>query len=462
MLEHLKQCFYHVMYKYEKPFGEIGVLANLELWQQQKASLLQLLKNHPCWQEKELAIVFPVSEVRGIDHDIVDETKFELLALAREILADTQQYNNFQNALNAVTADYSRIPDESRLESIRQYGNIKCAPGQKASRIINRLCQQFGIDRYEADQVTETDAGTRIRHIRPYNAIFARLADALNPVEIQKTAVLSIHPCDFLEMSNKDNIWHSCHCLADGSWKGGCQSYMGDSVSMIFFTVDEDITCDFYMAPRLTRQIFCYQDGLLLQSRLYPNDNADLQKLYRSIVQNALSLCLDSPNLWSNKQSMSEISEYWETPKHANHYKDYEHDYANLSFLKSQTEYGRLTIGSIARCTCCGGEQTDHHSLNCSVCTPTVVCKDCGQTVPWRQAAYVDHAFYCDQCTHTCASCRELVHGTVYPAFDRQGNLTAVCSTCYQRIVEPCAQCNVNSICSLIHARKHCPYTAVA
>lgn len=73
MLEHLKQCFYHVMYKYEKPFGEIGVLANLELWQQQKASLLQLLKNHPCWQEKELAIVFPVSEVRGIDHDIVDE-----------------------------------------------------------------------------------------------------------------------------------------------------------------------------------------------------------------------------------------------------------------------------------------------------------------------------------------------------------------------------------------------------
>lgn len=72
--------------------------------QRDTRNILQLLKNHPCWQEKELAIVFPVSEVHSTDHDIVDESKFELLALAREILKDAQQYDNFQNALNAVTA----------------------------------------------------------------------------------------------------------------------------------------------------------------------------------------------------------------------------------------------------------------------------------------------------------------------------------------------------------------------
>ena len=102
-----------------------------------------------------------------------------------------------------------------------------------------------------------------MRTVKPYNALFARLADALNPAHIEKTAVLSIHPCDFLEMSNRDNTWSSCHCLERGSYHGGCQSYMGDAVSMIFFTVSDEYTQDFHTAPRITREIFCYKDNVL-------------------------------------------------------------------------------------------------------------------------------------------------------------------------------------------------------
>ena len=64
MMDELKQQFYEVMHKYQKPFSEEGVTANLTQWYEQKQGLLQLLRRHPLWNEKELAIVFRVEERR--------------------------------------------------------------------------------------------------------------------------------------------------------------------------------------------------------------------------------------------------------------------------------------------------------------------------------------------------------------------------------------------------------------
>ncbi len=460
MLEKLKNDFYAVMRKYDLPFSETGVLANLHQWEREKSPLRNLLCRHPEWRDEELAIVFAISENRGTDTDIVDEAGFELLELADVVLNDKEAFSNFRKALNAATADYAQIPEVHRLDTIRQFGGIKCDKGQKASRIINRLCVKFGIDRYETERTSGTEEGAQTRIVKPYNSIFARLADALNPVMIQKTAILSIHPCDFLEMSNKDNSWSSCHSLDHGSYKGGCQSYMGDAVSMIFFTVDNDVTKDFHKAPRLEREVFCYADGILLRSRLYPTDNYDQKTIYRHAIQKAMALCLNVPNLWSISRTLNDIRTYTHTQHSSNHYPDYLHDYASLSLLNGRETYGCLTIGSIARCTCCGNEQTNSTRIHCG-CPPTVVCKECNQTVPRSQATYMDGAHYCNQCVRICAACRSLVHGTVYPAYDRRGNLTQVCESCHALILAPCNYCNIRNICAMIQSERFCPHISV-
>lgn len=379
-MDELKQQFYEVMHKYQKPFSEEGVTANLTQWSEQKQGLLQLLRRHPIWNEKELAIVFRVEERREIDRITVDETRAAILELGRRACTDDTVYENFETALRAATADYARIPNEYRLDTIRQYGGIKCAPGQKASRIINRLCLKFHLDQIEEEAEAGEPDNRYMRTVKPYNALFARLADALNPAHIEKTAVLSIHPCDFLEMSNRDNTWSSCHCLERGSYHGGCQSYMGDAVSMIFFTVSDEYTQDFHTAPRITREIFCYKDNVLLQSRLYPTDLEDQKTLYRGIVQQAIATCLDKPNLWSIKRG-KDTEPYCESAADSNHYPDYEYGYAVVSLLKGETDYGKMTIGSVARCVCCGGEQKDHRSIRCTECGSMFVCKGCGKTV---------------------------------------------------------------------------------
>ena len=84
MMDELKQQFYEVMHKYQKPFSEEGVTANLTQWNEQKQGLLQLLRRHPLWNEKELAIVFRVEERREIDRITVDETRAAILELGRQ------------------------------------------------------------------------------------------------------------------------------------------------------------------------------------------------------------------------------------------------------------------------------------------------------------------------------------------------------------------------------------------
>lgn len=444
MMDAITNAFYEVMYKYEKCFSAQGVRANLNAWRENKSGLLALLRNHPNWNEEELAIVFDLSEGREIDHDVVDESKFYLKELTDEIEMTNEQRANFEAALQAATAEYSKLPTEAFIQVIQERGGIKCAVGQKASRIINKLCQHFGVDQHER-----------------YNSVFARLADSLNPIQIQKTGVLSLHPCDFLEMSNKDNDWSSCHNLQSGSYQAGCLSYMTDSTSMIFIAVDENVRSGFHKVPRLAREIFCYSENVLLQSRLYPTDNEEQRVTYRNLVQKAIADCLGMPNFWSTQKSQEQVNEYTETAEGSKHYPDYKYGYGVMSLLRGAQSFGKIRIGSQALCVCCGQSFSASERIKCN-CTGLVVCQDCGETVSATNARYMDGAFHCKSCLHICAACGNRIHGEIYMAFDQYGNPVQICNHCHEARVAPCQLCGVQSVCSAIEGGRFCPRTAIA
>ena len=457
-MDHITEAFYNVMYQYRLAFTPDGVQANLDLWRQQKTPLLELLRRHPNWREQELAVVFDLSEQRQLDRACVDETKFEMLTLAEEAGLTGERLEEFRDALDAATADYATVPDESRLPVIRNRGHIKCDAGMKASRIINRLCAKFGIDQYEAERELGHGETLHTARVKPYNAVFARLADALNPVRISKTGVLSVHPCDFLEMSAKKNAWHSCHCLADGGWRAGCQSYMSDGVSMVFFTVDDEVKDHFYRARRLTRQIFCYRDGVLLQSRLYPQNDDDVRKLYRSMVQSVIARCLGLPNLWKTNTTLTEIRPYWTTVQGSLHYTDYENGYAALSLMKGYGNYGHLEIGSASRCVGCGRPYDRHNSTHCGECEDMCVCKACGSVVPKNSGHFLDgDGFYCAECMQPCSCCGKLLpREALRPVLNRRGRTNQLCPSCEEAELANCRTCAAHSCCKDLRGLLFC------
>ena len=439
-MEELKNAFYEVMYKYEKSFSEQGVMENLSAWANAKTSLLSLLRRHPDWNEAAKAVVIEFNEGRGIERDVIDEIAFTMQGIAAETIPEDRR-GAFLTAFNAAVGEYGRTLSEETLDIIRQNGDIKCAAGQKTSRIIGKLCRQFHVDSHEQ-----------------YNRVFAQLSDALNPLQIQKTAVLSVHPCDFLEMSSKSNTGTSCHNLENGSYQAGALSYMTDNVSMIFFTVDADVKDHFYRAPRRTRQMFFYQEHMLYQSRLYPEDSDEIMKQNRSIVQKVISTCLGVPNLWRLKTKRDELSECCESAEESRQYPDYNYQ-GNLSVLKGAEIQDKFIIGAKPICVCCGEKKRLTSGLKCS-CTDQVVCQDCGRTVPRDQTRYMEDTFHCNACLHICAVCGKMIHDTMYPAFDRRGNAVEICFDCYNASLEPCAACSVQGVCRII-GNSLCARTAI-
>lgn len=222
---------------------------------------------------------------------------------------------------------------------------------------------------------------------------------------------------------------------------------MTDDVSMIFFTVDPEVKDHYYRAPRRSRQMFFYKDQTLFQSRLYPSDLSEQMDLYRSIVQKAIATCLGVPNRWVLKKKREDVNECCTSGEGSRQYPDYNY-YGNLSMLKTAAAPSHFVIGGPSLCVCCGQAYHSGH-LKCR-CEDTVVCKDCGNTVPKQNARYIEGVYHCYACLHICGSCGEMIHGTMYPAYDRRGRLVEICEACYRASLEPCAACSVCSICRII------------
>jgi hypothetical protein len=438
-MEQIKNAFYEIMYKYQKSFSEEGVMENLREWAEQKSELINLLRLHPNWNEDAKAVVIPFQEGRGIDREVVNEICFNMMEIAEERVTP-ESIDSFRIAFNAAISEYSSTLPESTLVTIRENAKIKCVVGEKTSRIIGKICRKFELDHHER-----------------YNNVFAQLSDALNPIQIPRTAVLSVHPCDFLEMSNKDNTWTSCHNLVDGSYQGGTLSYMIDPVSMIFFTVDPNVTECFYRAQRRTRQMFFYKDNCLFQSRLYPNASDEINEQNRSLIHKIFATCLGVPNLWVLKTKREDLT-CIESAEESAQYADYDYQ-GNLSFFKGTPEKVKMIIGKKPICVCCGLPFVAHRGIKCG-CPDMVVCQDCGQTLPKNQTRYIENAYHCNACLHVCGVCGRIVHDTMYPAYNRKGRLIEVCQECYNASQQPCFACSVRSVCGII-GNMFCNHTSI-
>ena len=157
-----------------------------------------------------------------------------------------------------------------------------------------------------------------------------------------------------------------------------------------------------------------------------------MSKLFRHLVQKAISRCLTEPNLWYLKTKRSDLDAHYSTRRGSLHYPDYDF-HGNLSILQGHKKDPVLPIGAAALCVCCGNELWSNGDIKCS-CKEVVVCRKCGQTVARGQGIYLEDGFYCKTCLHICEACGRPTLGTMYPAYDRRGSLLQICHDCYQQL----------------------------
>ena len=259
--------------------------------------------------------------------------------------------DTFHGAVSSFRWHTSSTLTRDVVDMLTQYEmNVTFAEGMKTSRAFNRMCTHYGVDK-----------------LPNYNRLFAQYSDMVSGLKRKVKFYLSLNPLDYLTMSF-GNSWSSCHTIDkqnergmpnsyQGMHAGGCVSYMLDSTSIITY-VHNHATED-HEEGKIYRNMFHFNNGTLLQGRIYPqgNDGAtDLYREFRRIVQGEFTNLLNlEGDDWIKRTCACDHN----TATTGNHYPDY------LNFSECNVSYPRempsaaeniLHIGHKRICPKCGYE----------------------------------------------------------------------------------------------------------
>lgn len=451
----------------DNDYTTAGIEANVREWFYEKETLFRILRNHPMWNEEAKAIIFLRDEVRGSDPSAFKRDINELLAYtSRKIIEnELEQSKMFNAVISLLSQNASREISEREAESINRLGYYKeMRSGMKRSRVINTVFKEYPIgDDRKIDATKFTDEHEEgDRNYLSYNKLFAKAADDTNPLKIKRITVLSVNICDFLLMSN-GNSWSSCHFINrsgayQGCYKAGTLSYANDGTSMIFYTLPESYAGDeWFMEKKITRQLFFYENGLLLQSRLYPkggDSTSENYRDYRAVVQDIMSTCLEVPNLW--KKVDCNWDELITTHDNSFHYRDYyefpdECVFTHNKEMESKINLG-LYIGGDSYCVDCGdlmdARDDKESELQCVECCERNYCSRCGCSFDDGDYLHeIDGELYCEDCCFWCGVHEQWEIRYDYRGIDLKrdvdinGELYTMCSDAFDENVVYCERC---------------------
>ena len=431
--------------EYGYTYTEESLNKIIDEWNCQKAGLIEAFKKHPNYMEGKFMIAFDTDYERKINKSASYNFGDWVCRIALPIAA-----NNFPQEVKDRSDEGCFVPWDVRrffnyLDDIAErcvseatanyinsiFPEVHIHPGQKTSRVVNKICCYLGIDKVDG-----------------YNKEFAKYADSLSPLAITRHTVLSINPLDYLTMSF-GNSWASCHTIDKankrrmpndyaGCYSSGTISYMLDPSSMVLYTIDASYDGDEYWSePKINRQMFHYGEEKLVQSRLYPQENdgcGDVYTPYRNIVQNIISTIFDFPNLWTLHKGSDNASQY--IISKGTHYRDYYHyGSCSLSRIKGSQNCEMINVGANPICINCGERHNNAENINhCGYAT----CEECGCVITNpNDVIEIDGETYCRDCVRYCEYCNEY-HREIDHYVDGYGY---VCQTCLNHNFSYCERC---------------------
>lgn len=391
-----------------------------------KAGLIELLKKHPNWDDKEKRIRLTTTESRVADPDLARSLLSELSYVLLCTTDDIARIGKLgaENAaalrdLGSMLSEYGvRREFVSRTQvSAQLVAYVKSRlpqayihEGTKCTKALIRLLRQFGVPavRYpdslqEEDsylyKVMETEWRARIA------SFYTQYADAMNPLELKRQVLISVNPADFLGMSI-GNSWNSCHDIRNsGGWQAGCSSYAYDKQTIIMYTVEANTPEDeITKASKLSRQLIFWNGSVLFPCRIYPqctDGDSEVYAQFRQIIEEVMATCLGVPNLW--KKVCDNAGEDCSFISEGRQYKDYSSSsYSFRVYAPSEWDRHDLSfhIGSDdAICLSCGDYLTDDGAVVCDSCMGARhSCARCGDYYDEDDMTYIDGEYVCEYC----------------------------------------------------------------
>ena len=289
---------------------------------------------------------------------------------------------------------------------------------------------------------------------------------------------LSIHPLDYLTISENGYNWRSCHAL-NGSFRSGNLNYMADSCTVICYLCSDKLI-DIYGIPwtnKKWRVLLFMSEGqsMIFAGRQYPFESSNILEAVHDKLLNIFLTGVEDKVRWAkwdNKERV--ISKYNNIDLAQPHYfVDYYHGFIKLQniikenlepnyyndLLKSSTylvpyytvketqnlygDYIPITdyrynvfIGKDVNCPVCGKTLVWEESFVCKECTEKieyegVLCSFCNTVINEENAIILNGEILCQECandyTVVCPRCNQLRFIDEYNPKDR------ICDHCLKK-----------------------------
>jgi hypothetical protein len=438
-------------------FADIGLSAIYDEYKNKKHGLIDLLSKNPDWDAENLCVVKSFIHERTVNKEVYRDCLGQFVDRFWNNCRTTTgghmddyayaYFNVFQQTIeNMVSSDLiARIFDIKNRhhyymnsEIHKKLDNMLCnvKVGMKMSRLWSQFFDILGV-REQLGKVTNSQGN----EVYWFDRWFAQFSDSLNPRTVSETVVLSVNPCDYINMS-KGTGWQSCHNMCSGSWRAGCISYMLDDVSMVLYTIDK-YTDKPWAEPKINRQMYMYNFSNLLSSRLYP-DYADtkLKSQFDVEVLRILSECerrgvhVDTYNSLSNTYR-AVVS----TSSGAKHYLDYTYSQYNtlLYFDTVKNNCSPMFIGARTLSLISGTPIEKGTTSN--ITGDVKICYECGRIEQASDMVLIGEKYYCKDCAFYCSICgvphlkKNTTNTVIY-------NEHYICDNCYNINLKTCQFCN--------------------
>lgn len=300
--------------------------------------------------------------------------------------------SRLMNISNLVSNKFDNEPFDLPMPNGKK---LQVQKGAKVMRILSKIASAYNIEGFEE---------FRLAH-----------SLVLNQKKVKGTLTLSIHPLDYMTMSDNECGWDSCMSWREeGCYRQGTVEMMNSTCVVVAYLNAKDPmeigNSDW--TNKKWRQLFIATPELIFSVKAYPY-HSDFLTL--EVMEWLTGL---AERAWGFRTSTEEPIVYGDTerqhlgfftgymyndvgtaPKHYLYYDNYWLQEREKEENKNWTYF--VNYSGLSQCMCCGSQVNDFNgeqALACEECEHTLKCADCGGYIDEDQAYEFDGELYCEDC----------------------------------------------------------------
>ena len=385
-------------YSGERTEARASLSKILRVWNQNKQTLYKAFGNR-FTVSKNICIKTPIDALRKeMESLIFCNSKFnrwrsEILNKLYDI--DYEIYNTFNDAIIAAKPLAKNIYEGENFEIKIGENLIRVQDGMKVMKIISKLAKAFDVE--------ETFEEFRLEHSR-----------ILNTATLKGELVLSIHPLDYMTMSDNACDWSSCMSWNDeGCYRRGTVEMMnGEDVVVAYLKSSSPMSIgnNEWEGNKKWRSLILFDKNYITSVKGYPYLSRDLSQI---AIQMLVDLAKENLG-WNYDDTIYKYSHDSDicTPRGTYRFRFAAYDamYNDFGSCKHHICIGEglgperhfFQYGGPSTCMCCGQTGMDYAGegdLICDDCNDVCYCYECGERID-RYYAYYDEDGnpYCEFC----------------------------------------------------------------